>query len=55
MCETIFKLSYIFFFVILASSTPDKHPYFLDQWDNHPPYDDTHFWIRYAVFFRGCK
>ena len=55
MCETIFKLSYMFFFVIFASSTPDKHPYFWDQWDDHPPYDDIHFWIRYDVFFPGCK
>ncbi len=55
MCEAIFELSYMFFFVIFASSIPDKHPYFWDQWDDHPHYDDTHFSIRYAVFFPGCK
>ncbi len=55
MCETIFKVSYMYFFGIFAFPTPDKHPYFWDRWDDHPPYDDNHFWIRYAVFFPGLN
>ena len=29
----------MYFFGIFAFSTPDKHPFFWDQWDDHPPYD----------------
>ena len=42
MCETIFKLSYMLFFVIFASSTPDKHPFFeISEMTTHPTMTTT--------------
>ena len=42
MCETIFKLSYMLFFVVFASSTPDKHPFFeISEMTTHPTMTTT--------------